>query len=62
MVLEAIWVEHPDTTFVWNLMKQWKRLPQKPFNIDMHSELAELIWFRLGMMINTIELYILMLV
>ena len=48
----------------------WMRLPctycftdcVKNFNVGMHSDIYQWIWFKLGMMIDTIVLYILILV
>ena len=60
--VEAIWGEHPDTTFDWDLMNKrnnccFTDCIRKFFYTDMHMDVYESIWLTLGMMIDTTELY-----
>ena len=64
---EVIQVEHPDTNFEQVLISReiaavllttWT----KKISIGLCSEVSELIWFKLGMMVDIIELFILILI
>ena len=64
---EAIQVEHPDTTFEWNLCNQAKQLLfyslcPKILNVGLCSDVYEPVWFELDVMKDTIELSFLILV
>ena len=64
---EAVQVERPDTVLsevcvIKGTTCCFALCIEENFNTDMHADVEELIWFKLGMMIDTTKFYILILV
>ena len=60
--VEVFQVEHLDTTFEWDKGNNYFTDRIKNFSVGIHSDIYESIWFKLGLMTDTVELYILILV
>ena len=59
--VETVQLEHPDTTFWVRFLELREIIPvlltgSNNFGTGMHSDIYELIWFKLGLVIDTAEL------